>query len=124
MAKWIFGTRKPDKLNGSKKADNIYGYQKNDKLYGKDGNDYLNGGDGNDKLMAGNGKDKLEGGPGKDKLIGGKTGVDEARYKGKKKQYKIIEIGMDKYIIKPKSSRLEKILKEGTDILRKIEQVR
>lgn len=85
----LFGTARPDTLNGSdgedlikgshaddvisggEGADELYGENGNDQLFGGNSIDMLFGGDGNDNLDGGNGNDWLAGDRGDDILTGG-----------------------------------------------------
>ena len=76
----IFGTDKPDILNGTAGNDLIFGFDGVDMIDGKGGNDcivggagadFIRGGNGNDVILGGEGPDYLDGGSGNDNLIGG-----------------------------------------------------
>jgi Ca2+-binding RTX toxin-like protein len=71
----MYGTFRPDWLNGLAGNDTLFGYGEadrldggadNDTLYGDAGNDTLNGGTGDDSLVGGAGVDTTDGGAGND----------------------------------------------------------
>ncbi|MEH2379130.1 MAG: calcium-binding protein [Nostoc sp.] len=72
---FIYGTTRPDKINGTLGNDTIVGWAKGGNANIPSGNDSLNGAAGNDSLAGATGNDTLIGGIGNDTLAGG-TGIN------------------------------------------------
>ena len=75
----IYGTPRPDRLNGTVYNDDIFGFAGNDTIRAGSGKDYVEGNDGNDLLYGEAGNDWLVGGRGIDTYFGG-TGFNAADF--------------------------------------------
>jgi Ca2+-binding RTX toxin-like protein len=75
----IYGTPRPDRLNGTRFDDDIFGFAGNDTVRAGSGDDYVEGDDGNDLLYGEAGDDWLVGGRGIDTYFGG-TGFNAADF--------------------------------------------
>jgi len=67
----LYGSNRPDVLEGKSGNDLIEGFNGDDTLFGNRGNDSLDGGNGADILYGGAGGDRISGGRGDDILVGG-----------------------------------------------------
>ena len=71
----LFGTVRPNFLDGLSGDDTLDAREGADTLLGRDGNDQLTAGQGNDRIWGGDGNDRIESGAGNDTASGG-PGID------------------------------------------------
>jgi len=118
-------------LNGTTGADTLIGGLGNDLLNGGDGNDSLdsgngnntlNGGAGNDDLSGGDGNNVFDGDSGNDNLNGGYNNYDTAVYHSVRANFTVKN--STAYYMDPNYTVTDNTGAEGTDTLRRIENIR
>ena len=113
----VVGTGEDDSILGDAQDNILSGSAGDDVVSGRKGKDVLDGGEGNDQLNGGKSNDQLLGSTGDDLLDGGKGAKNSADYREFDGAITLGQVG-----IVEKTDRAGNSL--GTDILRRIENIR